>query len=85
MRYFYWLRVKNWNHLHVEFSRSYLRDKIYLEKKVSFIHIDSIASLKPFFITWLWKYCTFSDISMVIMKSSPLQKTPSTKLFSKNE
>ena len=75
MGYFYWLRVKNSNHLHTESSLGYLKDtKFYLESKASFIHISSIASFKPFLIAWLWEYCTFSDSSMVSLKSSPLPK-----------
>jgi len=51
MGYFYWLRVKNLIHLHTELSLGYLKDtKFYLESKASFIHISSIASLKPFLI-----------------------------------
>ena len=51
MGYFYWLCVKNPNHLRTEISLGYLKDtKFYLENKVSFIHIRSIASFKPFFI-----------------------------------
>ena len=61
MGYFYWLCVKNPNHLHTEISLGYLKDtKFYLESKASFIHISSIASFKPFLIAWLWEYCTFS-------------------------
>ena len=38
MGYFYWLRVKNSNHLHTELSLGYLEDaKFYLENKASFI------------------------------------------------
>ena len=54
MGYFYWLRVKNLNHLHTELSFDHLKDtKFYLESKASFIHISSIASFKPFLIAWL--------------------------------
>ena len=43
--YFYWLRVKNSNPLLTELSRCYLKHtKFYLEHKVSFIQISSIAS-----------------------------------------
>ena len=72
LEYFYWLCVKNSNHLHTEVSLGYLKDrKFYLsESKASFIHISSIASLKPFLIAWLWEYCTFSDSSAVSLKSS---------------
>ena len=49
MGYFYWLRVKNSNHLHTESSLDYLKDtKFYLKSKASFIHISSTASFKPF-------------------------------------
>ena len=66
MGYFYWLRVKSSNHLHTELSLDYLKDTtFYLECKASFIHISSIASIKPFLIALLRKYCTSSD------KSSP--------------
>ena len=41
--YFYWLRVKNSNHLHTD-------TKFYLENKASFIHISSVASFEPFLI-----------------------------------
>ena len=59
MGYFYWLCVKNSNHLHTEISLGYLKDtKFYLEGKISFIHISSIASFKLFLVAWLWEYCT---------------------------
>ena len=62
MGYFYWLRVKNSNHLHTEFSLDYLKDtQFYLESKASYIHISSIASFKPVLIAWLREYFTFSD------------------------
>ena len=62
MGYFYWLRVKNSNHLHTESSLVYPKaTKFYLESKASFIGISSIASFKPFLIAWLREYCTFSD------------------------
>ena len=52
--YFYWLRVKNSNHLHTELSLNYLEDaKFYLESKALFIDISSIASFKLFLIAWL--------------------------------
>ena len=75
MGYFYWLRVKNSNHLHAEISLDYLGDaKFYLESKASFIDINSIASFKLFLIAWLREYCTFSGGSMVSLKSSPWPK-----------
>ena len=70
--YFYWLRVKNSNPLLTELSRCYLKHtKFYLEHKASFIQISSIASFNSFLIAWLWGYCTFSDSSVVSLKSSP--------------
>ena len=54
MRYFYWLCVKNSNHICTEISLGCLEDtKFYLESKASFIHISSIASFKLFLIAWL--------------------------------
>ena len=73
MGYFYWLCVKNPNHLHTEISLGYLKDT-YLENKASFIHIRSIASFKPFLIARLWEYCTFSVSSVVSLKSSSWPK-----------
>ena len=71
MGYFYWLRVKNSNHLHRELSLGYLKDtKFYLESKASFVHINSVASFKPFLIAWFGGYCTFSDSSVVSLQSS---------------
>ena len=71
MGYLYWLRVKNLNHLHTELSLGYLEDaKFYLESKASFIDISSIASFKPFLIAWLRRYFSFSDSSVVNLKSS---------------
>ena len=75
MGYFYWLRVKNSNHLHTELSLGYLEDaKFYLESKALFIDINSIALFKLFLIAWLWEYCTFPDSSVVSLKSSPCPK-----------
>ena len=69
--YFYWLRAKNSNHLHTELSFGYLKDiEFYLESKASFIDISSIASVKLFLIAWLREYRTFSDSSVVSLKSS---------------
>ena len=73
--YFYWLRVKNSNHLQTESSLGYLKDaKFYLESNASFIDISIIASFKLFLIAWLREYRTFSDISVVSWKSSPWPK-----------
>jgi len=70
--YFYWLGVKNSNHLQTELSLGYLKDaKFYLESHASFIDISNIASFKLFLIAWLREYRTFSDISVVSLKSSP--------------
>ena len=75
MGYFYWLCVKNPNHLHKEISLGYLKDtKFYLENKASFIHIRSIASFKLLLIARLWEYCTFSGSSVVSLKSSSWPK-----------
>ena len=73
--YFYRLCVKNSNPLLTELSLCYLKHtKFYLEHKASFIQISSIASLNSFLIAWLWGYCTFSDSSVVSLKSSPWPK-----------
>ena len=67
MGYFYWLRVKNSNHLHTEVSLGHPKDtKFYLESNASFIDISGIASFKLFLVAWLWEYCTFSDSSLVL-------------------
>ena len=51
---FYWLCVKNSNHLHTEFSLGYRKDtKFYFESKASVIDISSIASFKLFLVAWL--------------------------------
>ena len=79
---FYWLRVKNSNHLHTELNLGYLKDtNFYRESKALFIHISSIASFKPFFMVWWWEYCTFSDSSVVSLSPRLGQNTPSTELF----
>ena len=73
--YFYWLRVKNSNPLLTELSLCYMKHtKFYLVHKASFIQISSIASFNSFLIAWLWGYCTFSDSSVVSLKSSPWAK-----------
>ena len=75
MGYFHWLCVKTSNHLHTGLSLGFLKGtKFCLERKTSFIDISSIASFKPFLITWLREYCTFSDISVVNLKFSPWPK-----------
>ena len=75
MGYFYWLRVKSANHLHTELNLGYLKGTEFcLEIKASFIDMSSIASFKPFLIAWLREYCTFSDSSVVKLKSSPWPK-----------
>ena len=75
MGYFYWLGVKISNHLHTGLNLGYLKGtKFCLESKASFIDISSIASLKPFLIAWLREYCTFSDSSVVNLKSLPWPK-----------
>ena len=75
MGYFYRLHVKSSNHLHTELNLGYLKGtKFCLESKASSIDISSITSFKPFVIAWLWEYCTFSDSSVVNLKSSPWPK-----------
>ena len=78
MGYFYWLRVKNSNPLQTELSLGFLKDtNFYLERKASFIDISSIASFKLFLIAWLREYSgSFSDSSVVSLKSSPWPKYP---------
>jgi len=71
IKYFYWLRVKNSNHLHTELSLGYLKNaKFHLESKASFIDISSIASFKLFLIAWLREYRTLSENSVVSLKCS---------------
>ena len=70
--YFYLLRVKNSIPLLTDLSLCYLKHtKFYLEHKASFIQISSIATFNSVLIAWLWGYCTFSDSSVVSLKSSP--------------
>ena len=70
MGYFYWLCVQSSNHLYTELNLGYLKGtKFCLESKTSIIDISSIASFKPFLIAWLREYCTFSDSSVVNVKS----------------
>ena len=71
MGYFYWLCVKTLNHLHTELNLGYLKGtKFCLESKASIIDISNIASFKPFLIAWLRLYFSFSDSSVVNLKSS---------------
>ena len=86
MGYFYWLRVKSLNHLHTELNLGYLKGtKFCLEIKASFIDISSIASFKPFLIAWLRHYFSFSDSSVVDLKSSRWPKyTQLGTIFQKN-
>ena len=71
MGYFYGLRVKSLNHLHTVLNLDYLKGtKFCLESKASFIYISSIASFKPFLISWLRHYFSFLDSSVVNLKSS---------------
>ena len=75
MGYFYWLRVKSLNHLHTELNLGYLKGtKFCLDSTASFIDISSIASFKPFLIAWMRHYFSFSDSSVVTLKSSPWPK-----------
>ena len=86
MGYFYWLRVKNLNHLHKELNLGYLKGtKVYLESKVSFIDISSIALFKPFLIAWLREYCTFWTVPWLTWGPCLGQNTPSWKLFWKKK
>ena len=48
--------------------------KFYLERKLSFIDMSSIASFKLFLVAWLRECCTFSDSSVVSLKSWPWSK-----------
>ena len=83
--YFYWLRVKNSNHLHTELSLGYLKDaKFYLESKASFIDISSIVSFKLFLIAWLREYrIQFRTVLRLAWSPRLGQNTPSWELFSK--
>ena len=86
MAYFYWLRVKNSNHVLTELILGHLEyGKFYLESKASFIDISLIASFKLFLIAWLREYCTFSDSSVVSLKSSPWPKYTQLQLSSKRK
>ena len=84
MGYFYWLRIKSSNHLHTDLNLGYPKDtKFYRESKASFIDISSIASFKLFLLAWLREYCTFSDSSVVSLKSWPWPKYIQQSTFSK--
>ena len=84
MGYFYWLHVKNSNYLHAVFCLGYLGNaKFYLGSKASFIDLSIIASFKLFLIAWLQEYCTFSDSSMVSLKSSLWPKYTQLPIFQK--
>ena len=73
------------NHRRTELSLDYLKDtKFYLKSKASFVHINSIASFKPFLIAWLLEYCTSSDSSVVSPLVLALAKIhPVWKYFAK--
>ena len=57
------------------------RQNFIAKEKLFFIRISSIASFKPFLIVWLWEYCTFSDSSVVSLKSSPWPKRCASEMF----
>ena len=64
-------------HPHRELILGYFKDrKFYLESKTYFIHISSVTSFRPLLIARLQKYCTFSDSSVVSLKSSPSSPPP---------
>ena len=86
MGYFYWLRVKSLNHLHTELNLGYLKGtKFCLDSTASFIDISSIASFKPFLIAWMRHYFSFSDSSVVNLKSPRWPKyTQLGTIFQKN-
>ena len=61
------VRIRN---LHSELNLGYFKGtKFCLESKASFIDISSIAPFKQFLIAWSREYCTFSDSSVVTLKS----------------
>ena len=71
MGYFYWLRVKNSNYLHAEFSLGYLGDaKFYIEGKASFIDISIITSFKFKFFFFIACLCSFKRKGEFISLSS---------------
>ena len=86
MGYFYWLRVKNSNCLHAEFSLGYLGDaKFYLESKAAFIDISSIASFKLFLIAWLQEYCIFGQFRGQLEVLALAKRHPVGNCFSKKK
>jgi len=86
MEYFYWLRVKNSNYLHAEFSLGYLGDaKFYLESKASFIEISSIASFKLFFACLVAGILHFFGQFRGQLEDLLGQNTPIWELFCKNK
>ena len=74
IEYFYWLRVKNLNHLHTELSLGYPKYTKFYPEKLYLLTQQLIASFKLFLVAWLWEYCTFSDSSVVSLKSWPWPK-----------
>ena len=75
MGYFHWLRNSNLSRLQRELRLGYLKEtEFYLKTKASFNHRSRIASIKLFLIARLWENCTFWDISVVSLKSSPWPK-----------
>ena len=58
MGYFYWLRVKSSSHLHTGLNLGYLKGTKFCLESK----------------TWWREYCTFSNISVVNLKSSPWPK-----------
>ena len=84
MGYFYWLHVKNSNHLHRELSLGYLEDeKFSLESKASFIDISSIASCKPFWLPGCEIISLFRTVPRLAWSPRLGQNTLSCELFSK--
>ena len=85
MGYFYWLRVKNSNHLHTELSLGCLEDtKFYLESKASFIDISSIASFKLFLIVGCENIAlSFRTVPGLAWSPRLGQNTPNWQIFSK--
>ena len=59
MGYFYWLRVKNSNHLGLRCLKD---TKFYLESKAPFVYISSVVSFKLFLIAWFREHCNFLTV-----------------------